>query len=78
MRVQVWNYQGVGNPLTIPQLREVNNLFSPSLVFLSEIKNRTKYMEKVINILRFDEMVVVEAMNKAGGMALLWKDEVKL
>ena len=78
MRVQVWNCQGVGSPLTIPQLREVNNLFSPSMVFLSETKNRTKYMEKVKNILRFDEMVVVEAMNKAGGMALLWKDEVKI
>ncbi|XP_027096192.1 uncharacterized protein [Coffea arabica] len=78
MRVQVWNCQSVGSPLTIPQLREVNNLFSPSMVFLSETKNRTKYMEKVKNILRFDEMVVVEAMNKAGGMALLWKDEVKI
>ncbi|XP_071902137.1 uncharacterized protein [Coffea arabica] len=78
MRVQVWNCQGVGSPLTIPQLREVNNLFFPSMVFLSETKNRTKYMEKVKNILRFDEMIVVEAMNKAGGLALLWKDEVRI
>ena len=78
MRVQVWNCQCVGSPLTIPQLREVNNLFSPSMVFLSETKNRTKYMEKVKNILRVDDLVVVEAMNKAGGMALLWKDEVKI
>ena len=78
MRVQVWNCQGAGSPLTIPQLREVNNLFSPSLVFLSETKNRTRYLEKVKNILRFEEMVVVEAMHKAGGMALFWKDEVKI
>ncbi|XP_071900933.1 uncharacterized protein [Coffea arabica] len=78
MRVQVWNCQGVGSPLTIFQLREVNNLFSPSMVFLSETKNRTIYMKKVKNILRFDEMVVVETMNKAGGLALLWKEEVKV
>ncbi|XP_071940395.1 uncharacterized protein [Coffea arabica] len=78
MRVQMWNCQGVGSLLTIPQLREVNNLFSPSMVFLSETKNRTKYMEKVKNNLRFDEMAVVEAMNKASGMALLWKQEVKI
>ena len=69
MRVQVWNCQGAGSPLTVPQLREVNNLFSPSLVFLSETKNRTRYLEKVKNILKFEEMVVVEAMHKAGGMA---------
>ena len=78
MRVQVWNCQGVGSPLTIPQLREVNNLFSPSMVFLSETKNRTTYTEKVKNILSFDEMAVIEAMNKAGGLALLWKEEVKI
>ena len=35
-------------------------------------------MEKVKNILRFDEIAVVEAMNKVGRMALLWKEDVKI
>ena len=64
--------------MTIPQLREVNNLSSLDMIFLSETKNRSNYMEKEKNILRFDEAVVMEAMNKAGRMALLWKKEVKV
>ena len=76
MKVLVWNCQGVGSPLTIPQLREVNNLSSPNMIFLCETKNKKKYLEKVKNMLRFDECAVAEAMNKAGGMALLWKEEV--
>ncbi|XP_071901112.1 uncharacterized protein [Coffea arabica] len=78
MRVLVWNCQGVGSPLTIPQLREVNNLSSPDIVFLCETKNRSKYLEKVKNILRFDEVVIVDAMNKAGGMAILWREEIRI
>ena len=35
-------------------------------------------MDNVKNILKFDEVAIVEAMNKAGGMALMWKDEVKI
>ena len=72
----MWNCQGVGSPLTVPQLREANNLFSPNIVFLSETKNRIKYMEKVKSILRFDEMTVVEAMNRAGGMTLMWNRNI--
>ncbi|XP_071905749.1 uncharacterized protein [Coffea arabica] len=78
MRVLVWNCQGVGSPLTIPHLREVINLSSPNILFLCETKNRSKYMEKVKNILKFDEAVIVESMNRAGGMALFWKEEIKI
>lgn len=35
-------------------------------------------MEKIKKILRFDNSKVVEAVNKAGGMALLWKEEIKI
>ena len=33
-------------------------------------------MDKVKQWLRFDHSVVSEAMNRAGGMCLLWKDDV--
>ncbi|XP_071928065.1 uncharacterized protein [Coffea arabica] len=78
MKVLVWNCQGVGSLLIVPQLREANNLFAPNIVFLSETKNRIKYMEKVKTILRFDEMTVVEAMNRAGGMTLMWNRNINV
>ncbi|XP_071914130.1 uncharacterized protein [Coffea arabica] len=75
MRALVWNCQGVGSPLTVLHLREVNNLLSPSLIFLSETKNRKYVLDKIARGLRFDNSAVVEAMHKAGGMAILWKEE---
>ena len=64
--------------MIVPQLREACNLFSQSIVFLSETKNRTKYIEKVKTILRFEEMVVVKAMNRASRLDLLWNKDVEV
>ncbi|XP_071902886.1 uncharacterized protein [Coffea arabica] len=74
MRALVWNCQGVGSPLTVPHLREVNNLLSPSFIFLSETKNRKQILDRIARSLRFDNSAVVEAMHKAGGMAVFWKE----
>ena len=63
--------------MTIPQLKEACNLLSPNMVFFCETKTRKQFMEKVQRKLRFEECVVVESMNKSGGMAILWNPEVK-
>ncbi|XP_071906010.1 uncharacterized protein [Coffea arabica] len=78
MRALVWIYQGTGSPLTIPHLKEVHSLLSLNLMFLSETKNKTKYMEKIKSILNFDHCYVVDDMNRYGGMALLWNEETKV
>lgn len=74
----MWNCQGVGSPLTVPQLREVNNLSSPSLIFLSETKNRKPVIDRIARRLRFENSVVVEAMNRAGGMAMFWSRDTNI
>ena len=76
MKVMVWNCQGAGSPLTIPQLREACNLLSPTMIFLCETKNKKLFTEKLQKKLRFDDGVVVESMNKSGGMTIIWKNEV--
>ena len=78
MKALVWNCQGAGSPLTIPQLREACNLLSPNLVLLCETKNRKIFMEKLQKQLRFEESVVVESMNKSGGMTVMWSNEVQV
>ena len=78
MKVLVWNCQGVVSTLTIPHLREACNLLSPNMLFLSEMKNRERYMDRVREKLNFENSCVVESMNRSGGMALMWKDEVKI
>lgn len=64
--------------MTIPQLKELNQLLSSSIIFLCETKNRLQYTEKVQRILNYDEGTIVEAMNKSSGMAMFWKSEVKM
>ena len=76
MKALVWNCQGAGSPLTIPQLREACNLLSPQMVFLCETKNRLQFMERIRKQLRFEKCEVVESMNKAGGMMVMWNYEV--
>ncbi|XP_071925834.1 uncharacterized protein [Coffea arabica] len=78
MRVVVWNCQGVGSPLTVPQLREVNHLSSPNIFFLSETKNMKTVIDRIARRLRLDNNVSVEAMNRTGGMALLWTKDTQI
>ena len=74
----VWNCQGVRSPLTVPQLREVNNHSSPSLIVLSETKTRKPVLDRIARGLGFENTVVVEAMNKAGGMAMFWTKDTNI
>lgn len=62
-------------PLGNSHLKEVCNPLSPGMIFLSETKNKKRYMEKVRRILNFEDCFVVEAIDKAGGMALMWKNQ---
>ena len=78
MRAMVWNCQNAGSLLIISHLKEVDYLLSLNMIFLSETKNKAKYMEKVKRILNFDDSYVIEAMNKSGGMSLMWNEETKV
>nr|XP_027122295.1 uncharacterized protein LOC113739247 [Coffea arabica] len=48
------------------------------MVFLSETKNRFRYMKKVQDMLRYDESVIVEAMDRKEGMALFWNHDIQV
>ena len=78
MKMAVWNCRGAGGPLTIPQLKEVLHLHSPSIVFLSETKNHEKYMKQVQKRVKFENSFIVSSKGRAGGLALFWKEEVIL
>ena len=63
--------------MTVPQLREVVRLHSPSLVFLSETKKKKSYMNSVMQWIRFDKVFVVDLVGRAGGLAVIWKQELR-
>ena len=74
----MWNCRGVGSPLTVPQLREVVRLHSPSLVFLSETKKKKSFLNSVKQWIKFDNVFVVDPVGLAGGLAVLWNKELKV
>nr|XP_027103245.1 uncharacterized protein LOC113724555 [Coffea arabica] len=78
MKVAVWNCRGAGGPLTIPQLKEVIHLHSPSIVFLCETKNQETFMKKVRKRVKFENGFVVSSKGRAGELALFWKEDVTL
>lgn len=78
MNVICWNYQGVGNPLTVHSLKEQVKLHSPSLVFLSETKNRRARLEDIKRRLGFEWCFVVDPRGLSGGLCLLWKTEAEV
>ena len=78
MRALVWNCRGVGSPLTVPQIEESVKLHSLELIFLSETKNKKEIMNRVRLKLRYDRMVVVDPIGIAGGMAVMWRNDLKV
>ena len=63
----MWNCRGAGGPLTIPQLKEVIHLHSPSIVFLSETKNQEPFMKSIQKRVRMENSYVINSKGKAGG-----------
>lgn len=75
-----WNCQGMGSPWKIQFLQDVIRQQRPSFVFLCETLSSKKKMEWVRTRLKWQEMIVVEAQGRSGGLTLLWRvpDHVKL
>ncbi|XP_071902765.1 uncharacterized protein [Coffea arabica] len=78
MKVMVWNCQGAGSPLTVPQLREFNTLLSPDMILMSETKNKQAVMYQIQKKVGMENRYVVDAVNKAGGMAFFWTNSVQV
>ena len=64
--------------MVIPYLKEVIGLHCPDLVYLCETKNKNSFMEKFKKKLRYDKLFFVNPNGRAGGLAIMWKNELKI
>lgn len=78
MRTTSWNCQGVGNTLTVRHLRDIYGQYIPEVVFLNETKNGRDYLENLCSNMRYFNLWTVDPVGIGGGLALLWKEEVKV
>ena len=68
----------LGNPWTVQALKRVIKKEDPSLVFLMETKLIVEEMKNVQREIGWSQGIVVASEGRSGGLALLWKPNVKV
>lgn len=73
-----WNVCGLGNPCTVQELSRHVLEKDPGIVFFMETRSTGPKMEKLRCKLQFRNMLVIPRRLFEVGLALFWKNEVKL
>ncbi|KAK8973453.1 hypothetical protein V6N11_064696 [Hibiscus sabdariffa] len=78
MALVAWNVQGLGNNDTVRALKNLNLKYQPAIIFLSETKQRKRYLERVRRKIKMSNSFYVEPEGAAGGLALWWCDDARI
>ncbi|KAK5802672.1 hypothetical protein PVK06_030285 [Gossypium arboreum] len=71
MKIFCWNCDGVGNPMTVRELKQLLVANNPDTVFLCETKVDSNKMSCIRNLCRTDGCLAINAIGKSGGLAML-------
>ena len=75
MIVLSWNCRGLGNPCAVTVLSHLVREKAPDVLFLKEIKRTVDEMKLIQAELHYDGMFAVPCILRAGGLAMLWKEQ---
>jgi exonuclease III len=78
MSILSWNYHGLGQPQTVQELVRLVHTTAPKIVFISETRQHRDRVSNIKGRLDMNNCFVVDGVGKGGGMALYWKDEIKI
>ncbi|KAK9030409.1 hypothetical protein V6N11_031836 [Hibiscus sabdariffa] len=78
MVVMAWNVRGLGNRVTVRALKNSMVKFKPNIVFLSETKQKKRYLEKIKMKMKMDHSFYVEPSGLAGGLSLWWTNDTQV
>ncbi|XP_075658739.1 uncharacterized protein LOC142628549 [Castanea sativa] len=78
MSILSWNCLGLGTPWAVQALKKVIRKEDFSLVFLMETKLIVEEMKRVQREIGWVQGIVVASKGRSGGLALLWKPEIKV
>lgn len=79
MIAMFWNYRGLGHASTVRASRDLCNSHRPNLIFLSETKICDNLrIQKLIQVLKFDDMIMILSNVASSGVALIWKSSLDI
>ena len=78
MSVCSWNCHGLGNLWAIQILIDMVYQKKPTFLFLCETKYKRSRLEVVQRKIGFEGAFVVEAQAIKGGLALMWRNQMRL
>lgn len=79
MRLLAWNCWGLGDPSTISQLKESVRLYLPNITFISETKQKNRFVNTVCRMLKCkDRWEVDDPIGKRGGLLIFWEVNVRI
>ena len=78
MNILSWNGRGLGNLRAETVLSHLVRDKAPQVLFLMETKQIVDEMRRIQADLHYRSMLVVLCIRRAGGLAMLWKEEVSL
>lgn len=70
-----WNCRGLGIPLTVLTLRDIIRLKNPDIIFRSETKSTSSWVDSLKERWNLHG-ITVDKLGQARGLALLWKKDV--
>lgn len=78
MIIICWNFQGLGNSLTIQASKDMYVLNKLHIVSLLETKARKKAIRSLIRKIEMDAYDFVEPFGLSNNICLIWKEEVQI
>ena len=78
MNLLSWNCRGLRNLQTVNAVSEVVKKEEPKIVFLMKTKSNKEWMVMVKDKCNFKHGLYVDNIGSKGGLAMLWREEVKL
>ncbi|XP_057443227.1 uncharacterized protein LOC130735144 [Lotus japonicus] len=82
MKTLFWNCRGLGNRRTVRALKELCRQQDPTCLFLMETKRKDHEMNRIRGMTGLANIISVscdgDGSRRAGGLALLWKNDVDI
>ncbi|KAK5802521.1 hypothetical protein PVK06_030121 [Gossypium arboreum] len=78
MKILCWNCRGIGNPVTVHELKQMAVANDPDIIFLSETKINVDKFSSVHSKCKMEGCLAVNANGKSGGLVMMWKESNKV